>query len=105
VSTVLYRIVQESLTNVARHAKASWVRIDLQQDQRVIRCSIKDDGIGFDVPMVLNQPGTPELGLIGMRARVNSVGGSLMILSNPGRGTELTITIPSSNPPGGFDGV
>ena len=103
--TVLYRIVQESLTNVARHAKASWVRIDLQQGPQSIRCTIRDNGIGFDVPMVLNGAGKPGLGLIGMRERLNSVGGSLAILSNPGRGTELTIMIPSSDPPGAFNGV
>lgn len=105
LSTVLYRIVQESLTNVARHAKATWVRIDLQQEPQGIRCTIKDNGIGFDEPLVLNRTGTPGLGLIGMRERVNSVGGSFTILSNPGHGTELTIMIPSSNPPGAFNGV
>lgn len=103
--TVLYRIVQESLTNVARHAKASLVRIDLQQQPQSIRCTIKDNGIGFDVKMALNRTGKPGLGLIGMLERVNSMGGSLEIRSNPGRGTELTVTIPSLNPPGAFDGV
>ena len=105
LSTVLYRIVQESLTNVARHAKASWVRIDLQQEPQSIRCTIRDNGIGFDVPMVLNGTRKPGLGLIGMRERLNSVGGSLEISSNPGRGTKLTILIPSSNPLGAFNGV
>jgi len=105
LSTVLYRIVQESLTNVTRHAKASWVRIDLQQEPQRIRCTIRDDGIGFDVPMALNRTGKPGLGLIGMRERVKSVGGSLAILSNPSAGTEITVTIPSTNPPGGVDGV
>lgn len=105
LGTVLYRIVQESLTNVARHAKASWVRLGLQQEPTSIRCTIKDNGIGFDVPLVLNRTGRPGLGLIGMRERVNSVGGSFVILSTPGRGTEITITIPFSNPLGAFDGV
>jgi two-component system NarL family sensor kinase len=105
LGTVLYRFVQESLTNVSRHAKASWVRIDLQQEPQSIRCTIKDNGIGFDVKTTLNKTGKPGLGLIGMLERVNSVGGSLAIQSNPGRGTELTVTMPSSNPPGAFDGV
>jgi signal transduction histidine kinase len=55
--------------------------------------------------VVMNGTGKPGLGLIGMRERLNSVGGSLAILSNPGRGTELTIMIPSSDPPGAFNGV
>lgn len=105
LGTVLYRFVQESLTNVTRHAKASWVRINLQQEPQSVRCTIRDNGIGFDVPVILNRTEKPGLGLIGMRERVNSIGGSLAILSNPGGGTELTVTIPSSNPPGAFDGV
>jgi signal transduction histidine kinase len=105
LGTVLYRFVQESLTNVARHAKASWVRIDLQQESQSIRCTITDNGIGFDVPVTLNGTEKSGLGLIGMQERVNSLGGSLAIHSNPGRGTELTVTIPSSNPPGAFDGM
>jgi signal transduction histidine kinase len=105
LSTVLYRIVQESLNNVTRHAKASRVRIDFRQEPQRIRCTISDDGIGFDVPRVLNGAGKPGLGLIGMRERVNSIGGSLVILSSPEDGTEITVTIPSSSPPGGLDGV
>jgi signal transduction histidine kinase len=105
LGTVLYRFVQESLTNVTRHAKASWVRINLQQEPQSIRCTIRDNGIGFDVPVTLNRPEKPGLGLIGMRERVSSIGGSLVIQSTPGRGTELTVTIPSSNPPGAIDGV
>ncbi len=103
--TVLYRIVQESLTNVTRHARASWVQIVLQKEAQGIRCTIKDNGIGFDVPTALNKAGKLGLGLIGMQERVNSVGGSLVILSNPDCGTEITVTIPSSSPPGGLDGV
>ncbi len=105
LSTVLYRVVQESLTNTARHAKASWVRLKLQHEATNIRCTIKDNGVGFDVPLVLNRAGRSGLGLIGMRERVNSVGGSFSILSIPGCGTELTVTIPSSNPLGAFDGL
>ena len=101
--TILYRIVQESLTNVARHAKASCVRIILRQEPQCIRCTIEDDGVGFDAPMTVNGTGRPGLGLIGMRERVNSIGGSWSIQSNPGCGTKITVTIPSSNPPGGFD--
>ena len=105
VATVLYRIIQESLTNVTRHAKASRVQIDVRQENDRIRCTITDNGIGFDVPVTLNRTEKSGLGLIGMRERVHSIGGALAIQSTPGHGTELTVTIPSSNPPGAFDGV
>lgn len=105
LGTVVYRIVQESLTNVTRHARASSVQIVLGKEAQGIRCTIKDDGIGFDVSTALNKAGKSGLGLIGMQERVNSVGGSLVILSNPNCGTEITVTIPSSSPPGGLDGV
>jgi signal transduction histidine kinase len=105
VGVALYRIVQEALTNVARHANASWVRIGLRQDERGISCSIKDNGVGFDVPAVLTRAEQPGLGLRGIRERVDSVGGSFAIASGVGQGTELTITIPATTHLGACDGV
>ena len=94
IETALYRIVQEALTNISKHAQATQVRIEFQWEARRIRCVVRDDGIGFDVPSVLHRKGEQGLGLIGIRERLNALGGTLQITSAPGRGTELLITIP-----------
>lgn len=60
----------------------------------MIRCSIEDDGIGFDVPAVLGRKGERGLGLVGIRERVEALGGTLEVKSQPGQGTELSIIIP-----------
>jgi len=94
IETALYRIIQEAVSNVSRHAQASRVSIQLQREAKAIRCSIRDDGIGFDVPSVLAKKGERGLGLIGIRERLNALNGTLQIDSSPGRGTELHISIP-----------
>lgn len=94
VETTLYRIVQEALNNVARHAEASSVAIRVWQDGKVIRASVRDDGIGFDVPSVLDRRGERGLGLMGIRERLRPLDGSLEIRSSPGGGTELLVAIP-----------
>ncbi|MDP1526808.1 MAG: histidine kinase [Rhodocyclaceae bacterium] len=90
VATTIFRIIQESLTNVARHAHASAVRIVLEQAQQVIHLEIHDDGRGF-------MPGDGDgvgFGMIGMRERVQELGGTLLIESGLGRGVRLIFTIP-----------
>jgi len=99
LATTLYRIVQEALTNVTRHAKATQVKVTLQHELQTLRCSIKDNGIGFDVSSLSARTGERGLGLIGIRERLNSVGGSPSLVSTPGQGTELVITIPYTNSP------
>ena len=94
VETALYRVVQEALRNATRHAGARRVDIRLIVEQGSVRCSVKDDGRGFDLKAVLGRKGDRGLGLIGMRERLNALGGRLTIDSAPGRGTELRITIP-----------
>ena len=89
VETAVYRLVQEALNNVTRHAQAKCVTVQLQRDARVIRCTIGDDGVGFDVTSVFARTREQGLGLIGMRERVNSVGGTLQIISAPGGGTTI----------------
>jgi PAS domain S-box-containing protein len=92
--TVIYRVVQEALTNVARHAQARRVevRIDRQGDE--IRVRVSDDGNGFEVGD--GEKGAPEgrLGMLGMRERVRLAGGRLTIESAPGKGTTLTAWLP-----------
>jgi signal transduction histidine kinase len=99
LATTLYRIVQEALTNVTRHAKATQVKVTIQHELQILRCSIKDNGIGFDVSSLSARTGERGLGLIGIRERLHSVGGSPSLVSTPGQGTELVITIPYTNSP------
>jgi len=94
IETALYRIVQEALTNVTKHARATRVMVRLRREASRIRCVIQDDGIGFDAPTVLARRGERGLGLIGIQERLFPLGGSLEITSSPGRGTALSITIP-----------
>jgi signal transduction histidine kinase len=96
VETAVYRIVQEALTNVIRHAQAKKVRIQLSRDGRgTLCCTIQDDGAGFEIAGVLGRKERGGLGLIGMRERLNAVGGTLQIRSEPGWGTEVRVEVPA----------
>jgi len=92
--TALYRIVQEALTNVTKHAQATLVTIRFVRDGRVLRCTIRDNGTGFDVLAVQARRGARGLGLIGIQERLNAVGGTLNVISTPGSGAELVISVP-----------
>ena len=93
--TTLYRVTQEALTNVARHAKAGRVDISIQKRSDSICMIIKDDGKSFQVERMLRARGRKRLGLLGMRERLEMVGGSFDIVSAPGRGTTITACIPA----------
>lgn len=94
VETTLFRIVQEGLTNILRHAKATSVMVNLEQDQDLISLEIRDDGVGFDPQLVESpDPGGRGLGLRGMRERAAFLGGSLDLESTPGEGTTVRIRI------------
>jgi signal transduction histidine kinase len=92
--TVLYRVTQEALTNVARHAHANRVDIHIQKLRRAVGLTIKDNGKSFQVERVLHAKKNHRLGLLGMRERVEMVGGSLRIESAPGHGTTIRAEIP-----------
>jgi two-component system NarL family sensor kinase len=94
VETTLYRFAQEALTNASKHARASEVTIRLERVAGEVRGSIRDNGIGFEVPEGLSRPGDPGLGLRGIRDRVEALGGTLKVMSGAGIGTELVATIP-----------
>ncbi len=97
METALYRIVQESLTNTARHANARKVRVTLKEDAEAVYATITDDGRGFDVEAVLKTPAQElglGLGLAGMHERAVLLDGSLTIKSSPGHGTTVTVHIP-----------
>lgn len=90
---VLYRVVQEALSNVVRHAKAASVRVVLSAVDGAVVAVVEDDGAGFDERRVDNGGG---LGLIGMRERTTSVRGRLNVESVPGEGTLVRLEIPQS---------
>jgi signal transduction histidine kinase len=94
IETVIYRSVQEALTNVAKHARATRVWIELERESQHICCTVRDDGIGFDVRATLATRGRRGIGLLSVHERVAEVRGRAAIISAPGQGTELRLTIP-----------
>lgn len=92
--TVLFRVAQEALTNVARHAKASRVDVSLQKLPDGICMQIKDDGKSFQVERTLHVNGGKRLGLLGMRERLEMVGGKFGVESAPNQGTTITALFP-----------
>ncbi len=95
LETVCFRLVQEALTNVLRHAQAQWVQVELQQHETELELLIRDDGLGFEVETTLERVayGT-GLGLLGMQERVTLLGGRLELHSAPGRGTRIQVYLP-----------
>lgn len=94
VETALYRITQEALTNIARHAQAKSVYLKIGLHGRDLSYSIRDDGIGFDVESALAKRGERGLGLLGIQMRLKALGGTYSIQSEPNKGSELLISIP-----------
>jgi signal transduction histidine kinase len=94
----LYRITQEALTNIRRHAHATRVMVELSFGFDVVKLEIVDDGKGFEEPLSLTDFAQHDhFGLLGIQERVWAVGGSLTIRSSLGQGTSLIVTIPVSN--------
>jgi PAS domain S-box-containing protein len=94
VEATLYRIAQEALTNVVRHAEASRADVMLERRDGSVVVIIEDDGKGFDPDAA---DGSGRLGVVGMRERTEMLGGTLTIESNPGRGTTLFAEVPNGN--------
>jgi PAS domain S-box-containing protein len=90
-ASALYRILQESLTNVARHAKASAVDVVIEQTDGVLKLSVKDNGMGFRPAEARAQK---TYGLLGLRERTLLLGGEASVTSEPGRGTTVDVRIP-----------
>ena len=99
--TVLFRVAQEALTNVARHAKASRAEVSIQKLDGAARMEIKDDGQSFQVERILHSKGDKRLGLLGMRERVEMVGGAFCVESAPGQGTTVRVEMPFARLPNG----
>jgi two-component system NarL family sensor kinase len=90
VATTLYRVAQESLNNIEKHAKAEKVTVILQKMGHMLQLLIRDDGIGFHAHHFLHQQG---IGLRNMRERVEFIGGEFELMSEPGLGTEITVLL------------
>jgi signal transduction histidine kinase len=94
IEVALYRIAQEALNNVIRHAAATRISVILLREPRAVSLLVEDDGEGFDVGAVREHPDEKCLGLIGMEERANLVGGELVIESAPAKGTVIRAEIP-----------
>jgi signal transduction histidine kinase len=97
IRDALFRVIQEALTNVTRHAKASLVRLLIRQTAKETVVTIADNGCGFAVQEVAVVAGACRLGLLGMKERVEMVGGEFSVKSEPGKGTVVRVTVPLSN--------
>jgi signal transduction histidine kinase len=95
IEVPLFRIAQEAITNMIRHAKAAHASVIVLRQIHDITMIVEDDGQGFDMAMV-KEKGDQCLGLIGMQERVNLLGGNFVIESNPGDGTTIRVRIPLS---------
>jgi len=89
----LFRIVQEAMTNCAKHARATTVSVRLLFAAEPIRVAVSDDGVGFDADRVLRVASGSGLGLLNMRETAEFVGARLSIESAPGRGTQVLVEI------------
>jgi signal transduction histidine kinase len=96
VETALFRIVQEALTNVAKHAQARSISVLLEHVGSSVKLIVEDDGVGFDVARVTTSSPSEKLGLYGMRERALALGGTLTVESTPGMGTAIFVEIPLS---------
>ncbi|HEX6810690.1 MAG TPA: ATP-binding protein [Planctomycetota bacterium] len=94
VEISVYRVVQEALSNVIRHAKASKVVIRLETTGGRLLCSVRDDGVGFDTTSRVPRQTSSGFGLLGMKQRLQRIGGEFDLHSAPGQGTEVCLSIP-----------
>ena len=95
VSITFYRLLQEALTNITRHANATNVRVALQHDAEALTLTVEDNGDGFDYDATAaGQDRSRGIGIIGMEERLVTVGGRLEIHSAPGKGTRLVAYVP-----------
>jgi signal transduction histidine kinase len=95
VETGLYRVVQEAMTNVVRHARATRIDVLVERREDRVLVMVEDDGAGFDPALV--QSGD-HLGLLGMRERADALGGTMTVESAPGKGTTIVVEVPSADP-------
>jgi signal transduction histidine kinase len=93
-STAIFRILQETLTNVVRHAEASQVEVELHREDDSLVLDVRDNGRGISESSLIN---SSRFGIIGMRERARAFGGNVDIQGNPGKGTQVSARIPLAN--------
>lgn len=98
LEVAIFRIIQEALQNVQKHSEGKKVKIDLNITETEVNLYIEDDGKGFKVSKVLADKDRDGYGLLGMRERVELLNGQFNILSEPGKGTSISINIPIQSP-------
>jgi signal transduction histidine kinase len=94
LETALFRMCQEAMSNIARHAQATQVLVEVSVEGREVHVTIEDDGKGFDQAEVARRPGRPHWGLLGIGERAALLGGKASIDSSPGAGTRVDVRIP-----------
>ena len=90
---LLYRIVQEAVTNIVKYAKARNVELTLLRRQKIVQLNIEDDGVGFDYNRLLETGPKDKLGLLGLRERIELFGGTMHIDTAPGKGTRIVVRL------------
>ncbi len=99
LNTTVFRVVQEAVSNVLRHARATLIRVTLRAEPDALRLVIEDDGVGFDPEVVGQRVKRGEhLGLLGMTERVRSAGGTITLESRPGAGSRIEVVVPYAKP-------
>ena len=102
LNTTVFRVVQEAVNNVLRHARAARIRVVLRGEPGALRLVIEDDGVGFDPEVVSQRVKRGEhLGLLGMTERVRSAGGTIELISRPGAGSRIEVVVPFARPGSG----
>ncbi|MCK5352878.1 hypothetical protein KAJ77_09855, partial [bacterium] len=96
VSICLYRVLQESLTNILKHSKVQAAQVEVTGNRDKLQLSVCDSGVGFD-PESVGSDG--RLGFVGMRERLSLVSGELLIKSKPSGGTQITASVPLTSSP------
>src|SRR6185436_7049920 len=91
ISTGIFRVYQETLTNIARHAEATEVKTSFEQREGGLFLKVSDNGRGFDKTEIVKKK---TLGLVGMNERAKMFGGKLTIESTPGKGTDVILQVP-----------
>ena len=100
VQHALYRIGQEMLNNIGKHADATSVEISLRQNEGLLHLTVRDDGRGFHTPeRLVDLARQDHFGLLGAVERAEMVGGRLDVVSTPGAGTTVTVAVPLDTPP------
>jgi two-component system sensor histidine kinase UhpB len=94
IENALFRIVQEALTNVSKHAQASYVKISVDVDGDSLRLTIVDDGVGFDSEAIIQPDNGQGWGLLSITERAEAAGGRCWIVSSPNQGTQVVVEIP-----------